>query len=98
MVGERSRVYIAGGNIFITSRIKDMIVGTSATPLPQSWRSSVGGVKGMRSGCRRRVSQRFQSTAPTGSCSLLNTLTAQNDIEALRSRIVDVARQSSIWR
>ena len=45
------RAYIAGGDIFITGRIKDMIKRAGRNIYPQELEDFIGGLDGIRKGC-----------------------------------------------
>ena len=87
------RAYIAGGDVFITGRIKDIIIKAGRNIYPQELEELVGGLEGVRKGCvaafpstiggRRHGADRVAGRdAPHR---------APDKIEALRNRIVDAA-------
>jgi 1-acyl-sn-glycerol-3-phosphate acyltransferase len=85
------RAYIAGGDVFITGRIKDMIIKAGRNIYPQELEELVGEVEGVRKGC---VAAFPSGGAGTERLVLLveTRLTAPSDLEALRNKIIEVAK------
>ena len=87
------RAYIAGGDVFITGRIKDMIIKAGRNIYPQELEELVGGLEGVRKGCVAAFPSTLGGAGTERLVLLVETrLTAQSDIEALRSKIIDVAK------
>ena len=87
------RAYIAGGDVFITGRIKDMIIKAGRNIYPQELEELIGGVEGVRKGCVAAFPSALGGAGTERLVLLVETrLTAQSDIEALRSKIIDVAK------
>jgi 1-acyl-sn-glycerol-3-phosphate acyltransferase len=85
--------YIAGGDVFITGRIKDMIIKAGRNIYPQELEELVGGLEGVRKGCVTAFPSTLGGAGTERLVLLVETrLTAQSDIEALRSKIIDVAK------
>lgn len=86
------RAYIAGGDVFITGRIKDMIIKAGRNIYPQELEELVGGLEGVRKGCVAAFPSTLGGAGTERLVLLVETrLTAQSDIEALRSKIIEVA-------
>jgi 1-acyl-sn-glycerol-3-phosphate acyltransferase len=87
------RAYVAGGDVFITGRIKDMIIKAGRNIYPHELEELVGGVEGVRKGCAAAFPSTFGGADTERLVLLVETrLTAPSAIEALRSRIVEVAK------
>jgi 1-acyl-sn-glycerol-3-phosphate acyltransferase len=87
------RAYIANGDVFITGRIKDIIIKAGRNIYPQELEELVGGVEGVRKGCVAAFPSTLGDTGTERLVLLVETrLTAQSDIEALRNKIIEVAK------
>jgi len=87
------RAYIAAGDVFITGRIKDMIIKAGRNIYPHELEELVGGVEGVRKGCVAA----FPSTSDGANTERLvllveTRLTEPDALEALRNRIVEQAK------
>ncbi|HZA93611.1 MAG TPA: AMP-binding protein [Gemmatimonadales bacterium] len=85
--------YIAGGDIFITGRIKDMIKRAGRNIYPQELEDFIGGLDGIRKGCVAV----FASPDPrTGTERLIvmaeTQLTGPQQLDRLRRAIVDASQ------
>ena len=86
------RAYIAGGDVFITGRIKDIIIKAGRNIYPQELEELVGGLEGVRKGCVAAFPSTVGGAGTERLVLLVETrLTAPDKIEALRNRIVEVA-------
>jgi 1-acyl-sn-glycerol-3-phosphate acyltransferase len=86
------RAYIAGGDVFVTGRIKDMIIKAGRNIYPHELEELVGGVEGVRKGCVAAFPSTFGGADTERLVLLVETrLTEPSKIEALRKKIVDVA-------
>jgi 1-acyl-sn-glycerol-3-phosphate acyltransferase len=86
------RAYIAGGDVFITGRIKDIIIKAGRNIYPQELEELVGGLEGVRKGCVAAFPSTVGGAGTERIVLLVETrLTAPDKIEALRNRIVDAA-------
>lgn len=87
------RAYIAGGDVFITGRIKDMIIKAGRNIYPHELEELVGGVEGVRKGCVAAFASTFGGADTERLVLLAETrLTESAEIEALRDRIVEVTK------
>jgi 1-acyl-sn-glycerol-3-phosphate acyltransferase len=87
------RAYIASGDVFITGRIKDMIKKAGRNIYPAELEELVGGVEGVRKGCVAAFPSTFGGADTERLVLLVETrLTTPSEIEALRSKIVEVAK------
>ena len=87
------RAYIAGGDVFITGRIKDMIIKAGRNVYPHELEELVGGVEGVREGCVAAFASTFGGAGTERLVLLVEThLTEASAIAALRDRIVEVTR------
>ncbi|WP_343232417.1 AMP-binding protein [Microvirga terricola] len=87
------RAYIAGGDIFITGRIKDMIKRAGRNIYPQELEDFIGGLDGVRKGCVAV----FASPDPgTGSERLVvmaeTRLIDLSQLDRLRRAIIDASQ------
>lgn len=87
------RAYIADGDVYITGRIKDMIIRAGRNIHPQELEEVVGAVEGVRRGCVAA----FASPDPRGGTERLvvvaeTRLRDAGPREELRRRIVEAAR------
>lgn len=87
------RAYIAGGDVHITGRIKDMIIRAGRHIYPQELEELVGTVEGVRRGCVAAI-----ASPDPGSGTERLVVVAETQLrdagarEELRSRIVEVSR------
>ncbi|MCK5712361.1 MAG: AMP-binding protein, partial [Hyphomicrobiaceae bacterium] len=87
------RAYIASGDVFITGRIKDMIIKAGRNIYPHELEELVGGVDGVRKGCVAAFASTSEDADTERLVLLVETrLTEPDAIDALRSRIVEVAK------
>jgi 1-acyl-sn-glycerol-3-phosphate acyltransferase len=87
------RAYIASGDVFITGRIKDIIIKAGRNIYPQELEELVGGLDGVRKGCVAAFPSTLGDASTERLVLLVETrLTAQSDIDALRSKIIEVAK------
>ena len=87
------RAYIAGGDVFITGRIKDMIIKAGRNIYPHELEELVGGVEGVRKGCVAAFASTFGGADTERLVLLVETRLAESaEIEALRDRIVEVTK------
>ena len=87
------RAYIAGGDVFITGRIKDMIIKAGRNIYPHELEELVGGVEGVRKGCVAAFASTFGGADTERLVLLVETrLTESAEIEALRDRIFEVTK------
>jgi len=87
------RAYIASGDVFITGRIKDMIIKAGRNIYPHELEELVGGVEGVRKGCVAAFPSTSEDADAERLVLLVETrLTEPDAIEALRSRIVEVTK------
>ena len=87
------RAYIAGGDVFITGRIKDMIIKAGRNIYPHELEELVGGVEGVRKGCVAAFPSTLDGAGTERLVLLVETrLTEPSKIEALRNKIVEVAK------
>jgi 1-acyl-sn-glycerol-3-phosphate acyltransferase len=86
------RAYIAGGDVFITGRIKDIIIKAGRNIYPQELEELVGSLEGVRKGCVAAFPSTVGGVGTERIVLLVETrLTEPSKIEALRTRIVEVA-------
>ncbi len=87
------RAYIAGGDVFITGRIKDMIIKAGRNIYPHELEELVGSVDGVRKGCVAAFASTSEDADTERLVLLVETrLTEPDAIDALRSRIVEAAK------
>jgi 1-acyl-sn-glycerol-3-phosphate acyltransferase len=87
------RAYIAGGDVFITGRIKDIIIKAGRNIYPQELEELVGGVEGVRKGCVAAFPSTLGGAGTERLVLLVETrLTAQSALEALRNKIIEIAK------
>ena len=82
--------YIAGGDVFITGRSKDIVIRAGRNIYPQEVEEAVGALEGVRKGCVAV----FGSLEPASGTERLVVLaetrkTRPADLEALRGRVVE---------
>lgn len=86
------RAYIASGDIFVTGRIKDIIIKAGRNIYPHELEELVGGVEGVRKGCVAAFPSTLGGAGTERLVLLVETrLSAQSDLEALRGKIIEVA-------
>lgn len=87
------KAYIAGGDVYITGRIKDIIIKAGRNIYPQELEALVGDVEGVRKGC---VAAFPSATGGQGTERLVllaeTRLTAPGDLEALKNKIIEAAK------
>lgn len=84
------RAYIAGGDIFITCRIKDMIKRAGRNIYPQELEDFVGGLDGVRKGCVAVFASLDPRTGTERLVVMAETrLTDPHQLDVLRRSIVD---------
>ena len=87
------RAYIASGDVFITGRIKDMIIKAGRNIYPHELEELVGGLEGVRKGCVAAFPSTFDGADTERLVLLVETrLTDPSKIEALRNRIIEVTK------
>ncbi|MGH6804467.1 MAG: AMP-binding protein [Methyloceanibacter sp.] len=87
------RAYIASGDVFITGRIKDMIIKAGRNIYPHELEELVGGLEGVRKGCVAAFPSTFGGASTERLVLLVETrLTDPSKIEALRNRIIEVTK------
>ena len=87
------RAYIAGGDVFITGRIKDIIIKAGRNIYPQELEELIGEVEGVRKGCVAAFPSALGGAGTERLVLLVETrLTAQSALEALRNKIIEVAK------
>ena len=80
------RAYIASGDVFITGRIKDIIIKAGRNIYPHELEELVGGVEGVRKGCVAAFPSTFGGAGTERLVLLVETrLTDPSKIEALRN-------------
>ncbi len=83
--------YIAGGDVFFTGRVKDMIIRAGRNIYPAEIESAVGDVDGVRKGCVAVFGSPDPHTAKERLVVLAETrITDEDEKEAIRDRIVAV--------
>ncbi len=86
------RGYIAAGDVYITGRIKDMIIKAGRNIYPQELEEVVGSIKGVRKGCVAAFSTQDQRTGTERLVLLVETrLNRPEDVSALRQEIIEVS-------
>ena len=87
------RAYIAGGDVYITGRINDIIIKAGRNIYPQELEALVGDVEGVRKGCVAAFPSALGGQGTERLVLLAETrLTAPGDLDALRNKIIEVAR------
>ncbi|MGH6833708.1 MAG: fatty acyl-AMP ligase, partial [Methyloceanibacter sp.] len=87
------QAYIASGDVFITGRIKDMIIKAGRNIYPHELEELVGGVEGVRKGCVAAFPSTFAGAGTERLVLLVETrLTDPSKIEALRNSIIEVTK------
>jgi 1-acyl-sn-glycerol-3-phosphate acyltransferase len=86
------RAYIAGGDIYITGRVKDMIIRAGRNVYPQELEEAVGALTGVRKGCVAAFASRDERTGTERLVVMAETrLTKQPALDALRGRISEAS-------
>lgn len=84
--------YIAGGDIFLTGRIKDMIIRAGRNIYPHELEERVGNIEGVRKGCVAAFAGRDARTGTERLIVLAETrLAGQPQLDALGQRISEAA-------
>ncbi len=87
------RAYIAGGDVYITGRIKDIIIKAGRNIYPQELEALVGEVEGVRKGCVAAFPSATEGQGTERLILLAETrLTAPGELDALRTKIIEVAK------
>jgi 1-acyl-sn-glycerol-3-phosphate acyltransferase len=86
------RAYIAAGDIFITGRIKDMIIRAGRNIYPQELEEHIGGVEGVRKGCVAAFATQDPRAGTERLVVVAETrLTDAAALEQLRRRIAEAS-------
>ena len=86
------RAYIADGDVFITGRIKDIIIKAGRHIYPHELEEVVGGIEGVRKGCVAAFPTMDERTGTERLMVLAETrLTDPGAIAAMKQRIVEAA-------
>jgi len=86
------RAYIANGDVFITGRIKDIIIKAGRNIYPHELEELVGAIEGVRKGCVAAFPARDERTGTERLIVLAETrLTDEAAIGAMKGRIVEAA-------
>ena len=84
--------YIAGGDVFITGRIKDMIIRAGRNLYPHELEEFVGNIKGVRKGCVVAFASPDERTGTERLILIAETRLADSaEQERLRSRIIEAS-------
>ena len=87
------RAYIAGGDVYITGRIKDIIIRAGRKHYPQELEELVGALEGVRRGCVAAIASPDPRTGTERLVVIAETrLTDPEARERLRERIVEASR------
>jgi len=85
------RAYIANGDVYITGRIKDMIIKAGRNIYPHEIEELVGQVEGVRKGCVAAVASTDQQTGTERLVLIVETrLTQDDEKERLAKQIIEV--------
>ena len=85
------RAYLANGDVYITGRIKDMIIKAGRNIYPHEIEELVGQIEGVRKGCVAAVAGTDQQTGTERLVLVVETRLADDDEKArLRKRIIEV--------
>jgi 1-acyl-sn-glycerol-3-phosphate acyltransferase len=85
------RAYLAGGDVFITGRIKDMIIKAGRNIYPHEVEEIVGQIEGVRKGCVAAIASTDSRTGSEHLVTIAETRLADfEEKELLRRRIVEV--------
>jgi len=86
------RAYIANGDVFITGRIKDIIIKAGRNIYPHELEEVVGGIEGVRKGCVAAFPTMDERTGTERLIVLAETrLTDPSAIATMKQRIVEAA-------
>jgi 1-acyl-sn-glycerol-3-phosphate acyltransferase len=86
------RAYIASGDIFITGRIKDVIIRAGRNIYPHELEELVGGIEGVRKGCVAVFASHDERLGTERLVVLAETrLTDRVDLDRLRQEIMDAS-------
>jgi 1-acyl-sn-glycerol-3-phosphate acyltransferase len=86
------RAYVAGGDVFITGRIKDMIIRAGRNIYPHELEELVGNIDGVRKGCVAVFASPDVRTGTERLVVLAETrLTDPEQLERLRQRIIEAS-------
>ncbi len=86
------RAYVAGGDIFVTGRVKDIIIRAGRNIYPHELEESVGEIEGVRKGCVAVFASPDPRTATERLVVLAETrLTEADELQRLRDRISDTS-------
>jgi 1-acyl-sn-glycerol-3-phosphate acyltransferase len=86
------RAYVARGDIFITGRIKDIIIRAGRNIYPHELEELVGAIEGIRKGCVAVFATHDRALGTEQLVVLAETrLTDQADLDRLRRRIIDAS-------
>lgn len=86
------RAYIANGDVFITGRIKDIIIKAGRNIYPHELEELVGSIEGVRKGCVAAFPTMDERTGTERLIVLAETrLTDQDAIAAMKQRISEAA-------
>ncbi|MDP2620955.1 MAG: AMP-binding protein [Hyphomicrobiales bacterium] len=84
--------YIVGGDIFLTGRIKDMIIRSGRNIYPHELEEHVGNIEGIRKGCVAAFASRDPRTGTERLIILAETrLADQAQLDELKQRISDAS-------
>lgn len=86
------RAYIAGGDIYITGRVKDMIIRAGRNIYPQELEEAVGAIDGVRKGCVAAFASRDERSGTERLVVVAETrLTERPAINVLRRQISEAS-------
>ncbi len=84
------RAYLANGDVFITGRIKDMIIKAGRNIYPHEIEELVGQIEGVRKGCVAAVASTDQQTGTERLVLIVETRLENDDVKnQLRQRIIE---------
>ena len=88
------RAYIAGGDIYITGRVKDMIIRAGRNVYPQELEEVVGALPGVRKGCVAAFASRDERTGTERLVVMAETrLTNPPAMDSLKARITEASAE-----
>ena len=86
------RAYVANGDVFITGRIKDIIIKAGRNIYPHELEELIGGIEGVRKGCVAAFPTMDERTGTERLIVLAETrLTDQGAITTMKQRIIEAA-------
>ncbi len=86
------RAYIAAGDIYITGRVKDMIIRAGRNVYPQELEEIIGKLPGVRKGCVAAFASRDERTGTERLVVMAETrLTKQPALDALRRSVSEAS-------